>query len=162
MPKPEIARRCPSCGVSIRVRSSFCPQCGQELTPKSKAARQAKDTDTLATGVGAPGAPAGTPSSLATAPLNSEEIEAQPTAVSTSPSAPRKQPKQATIGMVHHSEPPPREVFQEDGINRVEKFRQLSSAVIDEATYDPSLRFVIVAAALFLLFLVLLILSELI
>ncbi len=50
----------------------------------------------------------------------------------------------------------------EDGLNRVEKFRQISSAVIDEAAYDPSLRFVLVAVGLFVLFILLLLLSELI
>ncbi len=63
--------------------------------------------------------------------------------------------------MVYRNGPPPREVSGDDGLNRVEKFRQIS-AVIDEAAYDPSLRFVLVAAALFVLFLVLLLLSELI
>jgi hypothetical protein len=38
----------------------------------------------------------------------------------------------------------------------------MSTAVIDEAAYDPSLRFVLVAAALFVLFLLLLLMSELI
>lgn len=43
---------------------------------------------------------------------------------------------------------------------RVEKIRQVSSVVIDQAAYDPSLRFLLVAAVLFLLFVVLLILSK--
>ena len=43
---------------------------------------------------------------------------------------------------------------------RVEKLRKVSSVVIDQAAYDPSLRFLLVAAVLFLLFLVLLILSK--
>jgi hypothetical protein len=43
---------------------------------------------------------------------------------------------------------------------RVEKLRKVSSVVIDQAAYDPSLRFLLVAAALFLLFLILLILSK--
>ena len=64
--------------------------------------------------------------------------------------------------MGHRAGPPPREVIDEDGLNRVEKFRQMSTAVIDEAAYDPSLRFVLVAAVLFVLFLLLLLLSELI
>jgi hypothetical protein len=64
--------------------------------------------------------------------------------------------------MVHRPAPRSREVTGEDGLNRVEKFRQISSAVIDEAAYDPSLRFVLVAALLFVLFLVVLLLSELI
>jgi hypothetical protein len=45
-------------------------------------------------------------------------------------------------------------------LNRVEKLRKVSSVVIDEAAYDPSLRFLLVAACLFLLFIVLLILSK--
>jgi hypothetical protein len=162
MPEPEIARRCPSCGVSIRVRASFCPECGKALTPKSDAAGEAKDTETLTPGLGTQELTADTPRAAASKPLNSEATVAPPTAVSTPPSAPGKQPKQATIGMVHHAGPPPREVIREDGLNRVEKFRQISSAVIDEAAYDPSLRFVLVAAVLFVLFLFLLLLSELI
>lgn len=45
---------------------------------------------------------------------------------------------------------------------RVEKIRHVSSVVIDQAAYDPSLRFILVAAVLFVLFLVLLILSKVI
>lgn len=45
---------------------------------------------------------------------------------------------------------------------RVEKIRHVSSVVIDQAAYDPSLRFILVAAVLFVLFLVLLIISKVI
>jgi uncharacterized Zn finger protein (UPF0148 family) len=45
---------------------------------------------------------------------------------------------------------------------RVEKIRHVSSVVIDQAAYDPSLRFILVAAVIFVLFLVLLILSKVI
>ena len=45
---------------------------------------------------------------------------------------------------------------------RVEQIRKVSSVMIDQAAYDPSLRFLLVAAAFFLLFLVLLILSKVI
>lgn len=52
---------------------------------------------------------------------------------------------------------------QHDGVKaRVEKLRHVSSVVIDQAAYDPSLRFLLVAAAMFLLFLVLLIMSKVI
>jgi hypothetical protein len=52
-------------------------------------------------------------------------------------------------------------VGSEDNIlGRVEKLRKVSTVVIDQAAYDPSLRFLLVAGALFLLFLVLLILSK--
>jgi hypothetical protein len=43
---------------------------------------------------------------------------------------------------------------------RVEKIRRVSSVVIDQAAYDPSLRFLLVAAVLFLLCFVLVILSK--
>lgn len=45
---------------------------------------------------------------------------------------------------------------------RVEKIKHVSSVVIDQAAYDPSLRFLLVAAVLFILFIVLLILSKMI
>jgi hypothetical protein len=46
------------------------------------------------------------------------------------------------------------------GRGRVDKLRRASSVVLDQAAYDPSLRFVLVAAGLFLLFLFLLLLSK--
>ena len=87
MSEPEIARRCVSCGVSVRQHAMFCPQCGNAI-PQPPA--------TPATGVK----------------------------------------------------------------GGVQKLRQVSNIVIDQAAYDPSLRFLLVAAALFLLFLILLILSK--
>ena len=58
------------------------------------------------------------------------------------------------------SPPQPR---HHDGVKaRVEKLRHVSSIMIDQAAYDPSLRFLLVAAAFFILFLVLLILSKVI
>jgi hypothetical protein len=60
-------------------------------------------------------------------------------------------------------EPAPQPVIHHEGVKgRVEKLRHVSSVVIDQAAYDPSLRFLLVAAAFFILFLVLLILSKVI
>lgn len=100
-------------------------------------------------------------SSAVTKPLESRDTLAPPTVLSTLPSAIRKPPMQATVSMDHRAGPPPREFTEEDEPNRVEKFRQISTAVIDEAAYDPSLRFVLVSALLFVLFLLLLLFSEL-
>jgi predicted RNA-binding Zn-ribbon protein involved in translation (DUF1610 family) len=59
--------------------------------------------------------------------------------------------------------PPSPPVRHHDGVKaKVEKLRHVSSVVIDQAAYDPSLRFLLVAAAFFILFLVLLILSKVI
>jgi len=45
---------------------------------------------------------------------------------------------------------------------RVDHIRKVSSVMLDQAAYDPSLRFLLVAAAFFILFLVLLIASKVI
>lgn len=45
-------------------------------------------------------------------------------------------------------------------VKQVEKIRHVSSVVIEEASYDPSLRFVLVALGLFGVFVVLLVLSK--
>jgi hypothetical protein len=47
-----------------------------------------------------------------------------------------------------------------DVIHRVQRVRQISSVVLDEAGYDPSLRFVLVAAVLFVLFLIIVLLNR--
>lgn len=103
MSEPEIARRCASCGVSVRQHAMFCPQCGNPI-------QQAHTTTTTVSDVA-------------------------DTIIETPPPA------------------------QESVRRRPQKFRTLS-VVIDQAAYDPSLRFILVAAVLFVIFLVLLILSK--
>ena len=59
--------------------------------------------------------------------------------------------------------PPASPRVHEDGVlGRVEEIKKVSTVMIHQAAYDPSLRFLLVAAGLFLLFLVLLILSKVI
>jgi hypothetical protein len=48
----------------------------------------------------------------------------------------------------------------EDNVKRVEKIHHVSTAMFEEAHYDPSLRFVLVALGLFLVFVILLVLSK--
>ena len=47
-----------------------------------------------------------------------------------------------------------------DVIQRVQKVREISSVVIDEAAYDPSLRFVLVVIIVFGLFLIIVVLNK--
>ena len=47
-----------------------------------------------------------------------------------------------------------------DVMQRVQKVRQISTVVIDEAAYDPSLRFILVAAIVFGLFLIIVVLNK--
>ena len=53
-----------------------------------------------------------------------------------------------------------REAVEENLLPRVEKLRQASNIVLDEATYDPSLRFILIALALFIIFLLILLASN--
>ena len=113
MSEPEIARRCSACGVTLRQRAMFCPQCGNPI-PQVATTTTTAVADTI--------------------------IDPAPVPART---------------------PPP--IRHPDGVKgRVEKLKHVSSVVIDQAAYDPSLRFLLVAAAFFILFLVLLILSKVI
>ncbi len=64
-----------------------------------------------------------------------------------------------TIETLHRASTVARGVI-EDEVKRVEKIRHVSSVMIEEASYDPSLRFVLVALGLFILFLILLVVSK--
>ena len=105
MSEPEIARRCTTCGASVRQRAVFCPQCGDPI-----------------------------PEPAATTTPTIPETVLDPT--------------------------PAPKVYDEGVRGRVEKIRKVSSVVIDQAAYDPSLRFLLVAAVMFVIFLILLILSK--
>ena len=128
MSEPEIARRCTTCGASVRQHAMFCPQCGDPIPQASTTTTHAV-ADTI----------------IDTAPteaLRTDLAATQPLSAVAPPAPPR----------VH-----------EDGVlGRLEKIREVSSVVIDQAAYDPSLRFLLVAAALFLMFLLRLILSKVI
>ena len=126
MSDPEIARRCNACGVSVRERALFCPQCGNPIAQfDATAPTEALKPDLAAT---------------------------QPLTAVVPPPQPQPQPQPQNVPTT-----------TPDGVlGRVEKFRKVSSVMIDQAAYDPSLRFLLVAAALFVLFLVLLILSKVI
>ena len=129
MSDPEIARRCTTCGATVRSSAAFCPQCGNPVAQSSTAPAVDTTFDTAPT-------EALRPDPAATQPLSAAVLPPQPQNVPTTTS---------------------------DGVlGRVEKFRKVSSVMIDQAAYDPSLRFLLVAAGLFLLFLVLLILSKVI
>src|SRR5688500_432048 len=130
MSEPEIARRCTSCGISVRKSAMFCPQCGNPIV-------NYHTTDDVAT------AKTQSLHTVATADDSTEPSQTAPTEA-LHPTRNRA----ARSGVA------------ENVRDRVEKIRHVSSVVIDQAAYDPSLRFLLVAAALFVLFLVLVILSK--
>jgi len=185
MPEPEIARRCQSCGASIRDLAFFCPQCGKGLKTTDELTKRAPDKDTPSTAV-------------ATAPLDEapqlkeqlyadrstdkkQKLEAnlaqEPTLQMPTYKNPASRAKEApnpegrargapgaitladARGKVQRATGLARNVGG-DVIQRGQKLREMSSVVLDEAGYDPSLRFVLVAAVLFLLFLVIVLLNR--
>ena len=159
MSEPEIDRRCNLCGAAVRARAAFCPQCGQPVL------RQSRSADTQIDLGEAPimnnEAPvirneASAINNNDTVPLIREPIpdlaKTQPLTAFPKPSAraPEQKPHAQTVAPVSDSSVK----------GRVDKIRKASSIVIDQAAYDPSLRFILVAAAFFLLFLFLLIMSK--
>ncbi len=148
MTEPEIARRCLACGASIREAALFCPQCGDGLPQNPRQ----------------------------TQPLDSAEQEATPpNAVTTSDrevefqkGVPAAEPAKASMGQaalgavgakIHRATTIARDV-EGDVMHRARKVRKISGVVLDEASYDPSLRFVLVAVVLFILFLIIVLLNK--
>jgi hypothetical protein len=173
MSEPEIARRCPTCGVSIREVALFCPQCGN-AQPQPRAAAATETT------------------SKNTAPLDGAEIEAPQLSMSDTIAIARPEEAPAvpvsgasmsdTIAIERRPEEAPKpsaghgvriavgaklqratsvaHSVEGEVIHRVHRVRELSSVVLDEAGYDPGVRFVLVAAIVFILFLVIVLLNK--
>ncbi len=181
MADPEIARRCRSCGASIRVRGMFCPQCGKptsEQGPDSSNHEPAADTEEVflapeTVSIDLPSLPTSDFSNDYAA-RGAETVPLQPLThdVESSAAWQREQAKTEALppSVPHHpvtGSPgdgvrprAARGALGEDVKKRLGKVREISTVVLDEASYDPSARFLLVAAVLFVLFLVILILSE--
>ena len=171
MPEPEIARRCPQCGESIRELAFFCPQCGNPLPRQRAAQSTSKDTGSIEGSE-----PQSPPVSMSDTVLI-ERPEQTPKTPANSRSMsdtmainpPQETPQTATGSRVRgtvgaqlqRATTLARDV-EGDVIHRVQKVREISSVVLDEAGDDPGLRFVLVAAIVFLLFLVIVLLNKLI
>jgi zinc-ribbon domain len=164
MTEPEIARRCSSCGASIREKAFFCPQCGAEIKQGSEAETASlhetqeivRDAVTLTE--------ADFQARQKPRPPNTPE-KSKPAPVDVPREKPRGQvtqrAKEQVGASIHRATTKARDV-EGNVAQRVQKFRELSSVVIDEAGYDPSLRFVLVAAVLFILFIVIVLLNKMI
>src|ERR1044072_7453457 len=153
MPDPKIARRCPTCGASIRDESFFCPQCGKELTGADANAEQSVVHQTQTE-----------PLHQNTAPLRDTLSDKLNDTLAEPRRNPQKSPAKAGAtarGAVGAKLQRATTMAREGNVGqRVRKVRQISSVVLDEAGYDPSLRFVLVAAILFILFLVIMLLNR--
>jgi hypothetical protein len=151
MSEPEIARRCPSCGASIRERAFFCPQCGNTLEPK--------------------GGDVGIEVNPEISRVPEKQTTENRSAVTISESATEEFAIGSTERPDDNVTAPLREQNQttniqlpsrRDLVQKGDNLRKISTVVLDQASYDPSLRFILVAAVLFLFFLAILLLSKLI
>jgi predicted RNA-binding Zn-ribbon protein involved in translation (DUF1610 family) len=179
MNEPEISRRCSSCGASIRKRSQFCPQCGEALSMRTGASDDSNTEaldfrDTL---VEMRPIESGEVEDRQTLLLNPDLIktgsdsEATPDLSKTLPLDAPFQPTQPLrreggVGLsagvpLDRTQPLAKEsVAESAAVTPVQKLKKVSSVVIDQAAYDPSIRFLLVAAILFILSLFLLIMSK--
>lgn len=138
---PEILHRCDSCGAAIREAAMFCPECGQPLNatqpePPAAVAESAK-------------------------PVEAPKKEPAPAVAETrKASGPERHgARERTRETLHRASTAARGAIDLP-VKQVEKIHHVSSVMLDEAHYDPSLRFVLVALGLFLLFVILLVLSK--
>lgn len=132
--QPEISRRCSSCGASARdAEALFCAECGGSLS---------KDASPAAPLAEAP----------APGPADHHSVESHPHRI-----AGRTRETLHRASVVASAAA--RGVIEEPA-KRVEQIRHVSSTMIEEASYDPSLRFVLVALGLFVVFIILLVLSK--
>ena len=153
----------------------FCPECGKPLAqaaPKAPTANASPDAEqpaaaeipvpalTSSTELVEPGKdplagrPAVVPEEVKADPVSRRNQTHQPTEPEARPGT-----RERTRERLHRASSVARGAL-EDNVKRVEKIHDFSTAMIEEAHYDPSLRFVLVALGLFIVFVILLVLSK--
>jgi len=154
----------------VRDRNAlFCPECGRPLSEKSTEPETTKPVEPLSskTEPKEDDIPDAADSSVNEPPSSVQRAIGETSAVTVNPkdddaiAVHRRGEK--TRERLHRASDIARGVGRgviEEPAKRVEKIRQASTVVIEEASYDPSLRFVLVALALFVVFVVLLVLSK--
>jgi len=150
MSQSEILHRCPSCGASLRERAMFCPECGNSLADSER------EQNELAVAASSPGPESGAQPEGATPGAENALAPGQSQTNGVKKSQPAARRKRQNL---QRASSMARGAIGDTG-KRVEKLQNVSTAMFEEASYDPSLRFVLVALGLFLIFVVLLILSK--
>jgi hypothetical protein len=163
--QPEISLRCSSCGAAVREPAMFCPECGKPLATDSTR------SETPAEISKAEFAPPADSASIAAEKGQTAGASVEIASAEADPeTAVRKSDQPDDSGSPHGARERTRERLHrasnaargalEDNVKRVEKIHHVSTAMFGEAHYDPSLRFVLVALGLFIVFIILLVLSK--
>ena len=171
---------CPECGQALTQSSANTKPHRDEETPKPTVADNEADVNrarlfeaaNAATDIFAAADKPSAASVLETASVATDKppaAELEP-ATTESGSPPEKPPATGPAVSKHGTYEKARDSLHRastatrgalaDNVKRVEKIRHVSTAMFEEASYDPSLRFVLVALGLFVVFLVLLLLSK--
>jgi uncharacterized Zn finger protein (UPF0148 family) len=148
--QPEISHRCPSCGAAVRERDAlFCPECGKALKDTSPAPAASEPNKIVE-------------NATTVAPESETATVSAPSHVETTASHPQRiaDKTRETLHRASAAASAAARGVIEEPVKRVERIRHASTHVIEEASYDPSLRFVLVALGLFVVFLILLVLSK--
>ena len=163
----EISLRCGSCGASVREPAMFCPECGKPLANASQEAEQPTAAEVSTPAL----APSTSPGPVAAPEAQSAPTSVERVAVAADPdtsankadhpdeSGFQQGTRERTRERLHRASNAARGAL-EDNVKRVEKIHHVSTAMFEEAHDDPSLRFVLVALGLFLVFVILLVLSK--
>jgi predicted nucleic acid-binding Zn-ribbon protein len=148
---PEISHRCASCGATVRERDAlFCPECGKALKDTSPAPAASEPNKIVENATMA-------------APESQTPKFSAPAQVETNASSHPHRIADKTRETLHRASAVASAAARgviEEPVKRVEKIRHASTHMIEEASYDPSLRFVLVALGLFIVFLILLVISK--
>lgn len=155
---------CPECGKALAHVANTTPDPGHQgaadtpspliATPASAEIAEDREGQSAAPQV----EPASGPETAQADPAISKSQTDQPVEPGSKPG-----PRERTRERLHRASSVASSVARgalEDNVKRVEKIHHVSTAMFEEATYDPSLRFVLVALGLFVVFVVLLILSK--
>lgn len=160
--EPEIARRCARCGAAVRGRAQFCPQCGVGMNAapgrketaslagdeaRGTSGRLVDEAERIAQELnGRVAVPAG---AAARASGDNMQLSAPPVVIATDASG--------TAALAETQRGPGMRVRAGE---RAERLRAASFDMLDDAQDDPALRFVLIALALFVLFLLILLFSH--
>jgi len=158
MSEPEISRRCLACGASVRRQARFCPQCGGSMAvaPPARRAAEWPVEDRRRSGArrrDEAEAPA-TPLKSNAPPYSSRPRPPEAAAAATDPPALRPKAPGET--------PSKQQRTEAEGNSRPHagKLRDASIFVLDEASGDPGVRFVLIAIAIFVVFLLFLLINN--